>query len=165
MDPIPNAMGSPIRIFGILIAALIEGCVASPMQMSDRPPELDMLERLNATVNRQGLPCSRAYCLDHWPAVSELERIPQWDCKAYAVAKADRLIRSYGYSPDRLEYLVVSGPGLRVSHAALLVDGRWVLDQGLRCQVCDLDRFASGGVTLARVPVQDLHWVTEAMEQ
>jgi predicted transglutaminase-like cysteine proteinase len=122
------------------------------------------LERLNTIVNRQGHTCPRDYCLSHWPDESELNQLDYWDCKAYAVAKAGRLMRDYGYSPDRLEYLLITGHPLRVTHAALLVDGRWVLDQGVRCDVCDLDRFVDGFRIVGRLKVGDLKWVTQVLK-
>ena len=124
------------------------------------PPEL---ARINAAINRHGLLCPHDYCLEDWPASADLDRLEYWDCKAYAVAKADQLIRLYGYAPERLEYVLVEGPPLRVAHAALLVDGRWVLDIGLRCQLCALDQFASGLRITGRLLVADLSYVRKAL--
>lgn len=123
------------------------------------------LVQVNAVVNREGRSCPRDYCLDRWPEVADLERLDYWDCKAYAVAKADRLIRQYGYDPARLEYVLIDGPPLRVTHAALLVDGRWVLDMGLRCQVCELERFTAGVRITGRLPVTELPYVLQVLEK
>ncbi|MDS4021021.1 MAG: hypothetical protein RKR03_11045 [Candidatus Competibacter sp.] len=150
--------------FTVCLSSFTVGCQTIPV--ADPPsPELALLVRVNAAVNRQGPPCPRDYCLDGWPEVADLDRLDYWDCKAYAVAKADRLIRRHGYDPDRLEYLLVAGPPLRVTHAALLVDGRWVLDMGLRCQVCELERFAAGVEIAGRLPVADLPYVHRALHR
>ncbi|WP_295577864.1 hypothetical protein [uncultured Lamprocystis sp.] len=125
-------------------------------------PDVALLQ-VNAAVNRQATSCPRDSCLDHWPEVADLPRLDYWDCKAYAVAKADRLIRQYGYAPGRLEYLLIAGAPLRVTHAALLVDGRWVLDLGLRCQVCTLERFVAGVEVTGRLPVSDLPMLMRAL--
>jgi hypothetical protein len=116
----------------------VTGCRTPVLDVPSPPLEL---AQVNAAVNRQGPVCPHDYCLDDWPAPNDLDRLEYWDCKAYAVAKADRLTHQHGYAPERLEYVLVEGPPLRVTHAALLVDDRWVLDMGLRCQVCELDRF------------------------
>lgn len=125
--------------------------------------ELAPLIQVNTAVNQQGQPCPDDTCLDDWPDVADLERLNYWDCKAYAVAKADRLIHQHGYDPARLEYILVEGPPLRVTHAALLVDGRWALDNGLRCQVCDLERFAAGLRVTGRLPVTELPYLRQAL--
>ena len=145
---------------GSLLSVVIFGCTSPPVV-----PETAFLMRLNASVNRQGRTCPRDYCLSHWPDESALNRLDYWDCKAYAVAKAVRLMRDYGYSPERLEYVLISGDPLRVTHAALLVDGRWVLDQGVRCDVCSLDRFADGVRIVGRLKVSDLKWVTQVLRE
>ena len=128
-------------------------------------PETAFLTRLNDNVNRLANNCPRDYCLNHWPDESELKLLDYWDCKAYAVAKAGRLMRDYGYSPERLEYVLVAGDPLRVTHAALLVDGRWVLDQGVRCDVCGLDSFTDGVKIVGRLRVTDLKWVTQVLKK
>lgn len=150
--------------FTVCLASFTAGCQTIP-SADPLPPELAFLVRVNAAVNREGPPCPRDYCLDDWPRVADLNRLDYWDCKAYAVAKADRLIRRHGYDPDRLEYLLVAGPPLRVTHAALLVDGRWVLDMGLRCQVCELEQFAAGVEIAGRLPVADLPYVHRALHR
>lgn len=127
------------------------------------PSATDPLIQVNTAVNRQGRPCPDDACLDDWPDVADLERLDYWDCKAYAVAKADKLIRQHGYDPARLEYLLIKGPPLRVTHAALLVDGRWVLDSGLRCQVCELEHFAAGVEITGRLPVTDLPYLRRVL--
>lgn len=144
--------------FTVCLSSFTVGCQTIPVA-DPLPLEPALLVRVNAAVNREGPPCPRDYCLDDWPEVADLDRLDYWDCKAYAVAKADRLIRRYGYDPDRLEYVLVAGPPLRVTHAALLVDGRWVLDMGLRCQVCELERFTAGVEIAGRLPVADLPYV------
>lgn len=126
---------------------------------------LPALIEVNQTVNRQGAPCPGDSCLDDWPEPADLSRLDYWDCKAYSVAKAEHLIHQHGYDPARLEYVLISGPPLRVTHAALLVDGEWVLDNGLRCQVCDLQQFAAGVKIDGRLPVMELRYVRQALGQ
>lgn len=146
----------PLFLLVPVLAA--SGCQAFP---DAAPPATDPLSQVNAAVNRQGQPCPVDACLDDWPDVADLEQLDYWDCKAYAVAKADRLIRQHGYDPARLEYLLIEGPPLRVTHAALLVDGRWVLDSGLRCQVCELEHFAAGVEITGRLPVTELPYLQQ----
>ena len=149
--------------YGAALCALllaVTGCRTPAFEVPSPPPEL---AQVNATVNRQGRLCPRDYCLDDWPAPNDLDRLEYWDCKAYAVAKADRLIHQHGYASERLEYVLVEGPPLRVTHAALLVDGRWVLDMGLRCELCELDRFAAGLRISGRLPIADLPYVRQAL--
>jgi hypothetical protein len=146
------------------LLAFAAGCQIIP-NANPPPPEFAFLVQVNTAVNREGPPCPRDYCLDDWPEVADLNRLDYWDCKAYAVAKADRLIHRHGYDPDRLEYVLIAGPPLRVTHAALLVDGRWVLDMGLRCQVCELERFAAGVEIAGRLPVADLPYVHRALHR
>ncbi|WP_295454729.1 hypothetical protein [uncultured Thiodictyon sp.] len=141
---------TPTRVLAILAALLLGGCATAP------PSTEATLLQINAAVNRQGVRCPRDSCQEDWPDPADLDRLKYWDCKAYAVAKADRLIRQYGYSPERLEYLLIAGPPLRVTHAALLVDGRWVMDLGLRCQVCELERFVDRATITGRLPVSEL---------
>ena len=149
-----------LALAALLLAA--GGCQALP---DPTPPtaELAALIEINAAVNRQGRPCPTDACLENWPDVADLERLDHWDCKAYVVAKADRLIRQHGYDPARLEYLLIEGPPLRVTHAALLVDGRWVLDSGPRCQVCELERFTAGLRVTGRLPVTELPYLRQAL--
>lgn len=135
------------------------GCQTAPNTVQ---PSRDLVE-VNTAINSQGQPCPRDYCLDDWPEATDLELLEYWDCKAYTVAKANRLIRQYGYDPARLEYLLVSGSPLRVTHAALLVDGFWVLDIGLRCQLCTLERFVAGLNITGRLPVIDLPYARQAL--
>ncbi|WP_295392320.1 hypothetical protein [uncultured Thiodictyon sp.] len=150
---------APARALAILVVLLSGGCdTRLPV------PDATLLE-VNAAVNRQGLPCPRDYCQDDWPDPADLPQLEYWDCKAYAVAKAHRLIGQYGYSPNRLEYLLIAGPPLRVTHAALLVDGRWVMDLGLRCQVCELDRFVAGVTVTGRLPVNELPLVVRMLRR
>ncbi|MCC6134024.1 MAG: hypothetical protein LM550_01715 [Candidatus Contendobacter sp.] len=144
---------------GALMLA-VTGCRTPVLDVPSPPLEL---AQVNAAVNRQGPVCPHDYCLDDWPAPNDLDRLEYWDCKAYAVAKADRLTHQHGYAPERLEYVLVEGPPLRVTHAALLVDDRWVLDMGLRCQVCELDRFAAGLRISGRLPIADLPYVRQAL--
>lgn len=144
-------------LFALLLA--VTGC---PVALGAPLPPAELVE-INAAVNRQGRLCPHDYCLDDWPAPNDLDRLQYWDCKAYAVAKADRLIRRHRYAPERLEYVLVEGPPLRVTHAALLVDGRWVLDMGLRCQLCELKPFAAGLRITGRLPVSDLPYLREAL--
>ncbi|MDG4550519.1 MAG: transglutaminase-like cysteine peptidase [Candidatus Contendobacter sp.] len=146
----------------LALALALGGCgtIADPA-----PPtaERAALTEINAAVNRQGQPCPDDACLEDWPDVADLEWLDYWDCKAYAVAKADRLIRQ-GYDPARLEYLLIEGPPLRVAHAALLVDGHWVLDSGPRCQdVCALERFTAGLRVTGRLPVAELPYLRQAL--
>jgi hypothetical protein len=156
MPPFPCSF-LPLLALALVLAA--GGC----RTLSDAaPPAVDPLIQVNTAVNQQGRPCPGDACLDDWPEVADLERLDAWDCKAYAVAKADRLIRQHGYDPARLEYVLVEGSPLRVTHAALLVDGRWVLDSGLRCQVCALERFAAGLRITGRLPVTELPYVRRA---
>ena len=151
----------------LLLALLLfaGGCqtppAASPQPSPVAPAEL---AQVNAAVNRQGRPCPGDLCLSDWPDVADLDWLAAWDCKAYAVAKADRLIH-LGYHPDRLEYVLVAGPPLRVAHAALLVDDRWVLDTGLRCQVCTLEAFIGGAALQGRLPVADLPYARRALRR
>lgn len=158
-------MRNPVRyccclppLFALLLAAT--GCQTV---LDIRSPPLE-LAQVNAAVNSQGRLCPRDYCLNDWPVVAELDRLDYWDCKAYAVAKADRLINQHGYDPQRLEYILVEGTPLRVTHAALLVDGRWVLDIGLRCQVCELYLFTAGLRITGRLPVTELPYLRRAVQ-
>jgi hypothetical protein len=144
---------------GALLLA-VTGCQTTVLDVPSPPLEL---VQVNAVVNSQGRLCPHDYCLDDWPAVAELDRLDYWDCKAYAVAKADRLIHQHGYAQERLEYVLVEGSPLRVTHAALLIDGRWVLDMGVRCQVCELERFTAGLRITGRLPVADLPYMREAL--
>ncbi|QQS55432.1 MAG: transglutaminase-like cysteine peptidase [Candidatus Competibacteraceae bacterium] len=149
---------SPLSLLALLLAG---GCQTTPALP---PPSIAPAElvRVNTAVNQQGRPCPDDLCLSDWPDATDLDRLTAWDCKAYAVAKADRLIR-WGYPPDRLEYVLVAGPSLRVTHAALLVDGHWVLDIGLRCQVCTLEAFIGEGTLQGRLPVADLPYARRAL--
>jgi predicted transglutaminase-like cysteine proteinase len=152
----------------LLLTLSASGCQSVSDAASDAAPpapEVALLGQVNAAVNRRGRPCPDDVCLEDWPEVADLERINYWDCKAYAVAKADRLIHGHGYDPARLEYLLIDGPPLRVTHAALLVDGRWVLDNGLRCEVCELARFTAGVKVAGRLPVADLPGVRRALRK
>lgn len=151
---------SGARVLALLVPLLGGACAMRPAPPMS--PDLALLQ-VNAAVNRLAKPCPRDSCLDHWPAVADLPRLGYWDCKAYAVAKADWLIRRHGYAPARLEYLLIAGAPLRVTHAALLVDGRWVLDLGLRCQVCELERFVAGVEVTGRLPVSDLPVLMKAL--
>ncbi len=145
-------------LFALLFAAT--GCQTIPDVYS---PPLE-LAQVNVAVNSQGQRCPHDYCLDDWPSVADLDRLDYWDCKAYAVAKADRLINQHSYDPQRLEYILVEGPPLRVTHAALLVDGRWVLDIGLRCQLCELEPFVAGLSVAGRLPVTELPYLRRAVQ-
>ncbi len=147
-------------VLALLAPPLFSACTTRPAP--PMTPDRALLQ-VNAAVNREAKPCPRDSCLDQWPAVADLPRLDYWDCKAYAVAKADRLIRRHGYAPTRLEYLLIAGAPLRVTHAALLVDGRWVLDLGLRCQVCTLERFVAGVEVTGRLPVSDLPLLLKAL--
>jgi predicted transglutaminase-like cysteine proteinase len=151
-----------IRLLALALSLAAGGCRTVP---DPAPPaaELAALTEINTAVNRQGWPCPDDACLEDWPDAADLERLDFWDCKAYVVAKADRLIRQQGYDPARLEYLLVEGPPLRVAHAALLVDGRWVLDSGARCQVCELERFTAGLRVTGRLPVTELPYLRQAL--
>lgn len=152
-----------ILLLTLTLSLTADGCRTVPGP-SPLPAELAALTELNAVVNRQGRPCPDDTCLEDWPDAADLERLDHWDCKAYAVAKADRLIRQYGYDPARLEYLLIEGPPLRVTHTALLVDGRWVLDSGPRCQdVCTLERFTAGLRVTGRLPVTELPYLRQAL--
>ena len=157
MSSSPRPLNLPLSL-ALLLAA--SGCWTLPDTTLPAP---DPLIQVNTTVNRQGQPCLGDTCLDDWPDVADLERLDYWDCKAYAVAKADRLIRQHGYDPARLEYVLIEGLPLRVTHAALLVDGRWVLDSGLRCQICELERFAAGLRITGRLPVAELPYLRQAL--
>ncbi|MDG4597925.1 MAG: hypothetical protein P9F75_19935 [Candidatus Contendobacter sp.] len=159
MFPFPSPS---LRLLALTLSLATGGCQAVP---GSSPPtaEQAVLAEINAAVNRQGRPCPDDACLADWPDVADLERLDHWDCKAYAVAKADRLIRQ-GYDPTRLEYLLIEGPPLRIAHAALLVDGRWVLDSGPRCQdVCTLERFTAGLRVTGRLPVTELPYLRQAL--
>ena len=155
MPPFPRPS---ILLLALALPLAAGGCRTLP---DTAPPAAEPapLLQVNTAVNRQGRPCPGDACLDDWPDVADLERLDAWDCKAYAVAKADRLIGQHGYDPARLEYVLVEGPPLRVSHAALLVDGRWVLDNGLRCQVCELEDFIAGLRIAGRLPVTELPYL------
>lgn len=161
-----NTMSFISPLFAFLLALLslltLGGCQTS---LNRIPPVMEptLLLEVNRAVNRQGRPCQRDYCLEDWPGITDLAQLEAWDCKAYAVAKADALIRQHGYDPRRLEYVLIEGPPLRVTHAALLVDGRWVLDNGLRCQVCELERFTAGVVLTGRLPVVELRYLRRAL--
>ena len=153
----------PIPLLALALLLLApSGCQTSP-DTAPLAADLAPLIQANITVNRQGRPCPGDACLDDWPDVADLERLDYWDCKAYAVAKADRLIQ-HGYDPARLEYVLIEGPPLRVTHAALLVDGRWVLDSGLRCQVCELEQFAAGVQISGRLLVTELPYLRQALQ-
>ena len=147
-----------IRRFVLALLLATAGCQTVP------DAELTTLIQINTAVNRQGRPCPTDTCLDNWPDVADLERLDFWDCKAYVVAKADRLIRQQGYDPVRLEYVLIEGPSLRVTHAGLLVDGRWVLDNGSRCQVCELEQFTAGLRIAGRLPVTELPYLRQALQ-
>ncbi len=146
----------------LALLLLAGGCRTVPEPILPPAPPTELI-RINTAVNQQGQPCPSDFCLDDWPDAADLDRLTAWDCKAYAVAKADRLIHRHGYHPDRLEYVLVAGPPLRVTHAALLVDGRWVLDMGLRCQICTLETFVDGGALRGRLPVADLPHARRAL--
>lgn len=149
----------------LLVMALLltgGGCGAVP-EAAPPTTELALVIEVNTAVNRQGRSCPDDACLADWPDITNLEQLDQWDCKAYVVAKADRLIRQQGYNPARLEYILVEGPPLRVTHAALLVDGRWVLDSGLLCQVCELQQFIAGLRVTGRLPVTELPYLQQAL--
>jgi len=122
----PRHAAPPTPIYPPARAGPAAGGGWLPDSSDTAPPAAEPapLLQVNTAVNRQGRPCPGDACLDDWPDVADLERLDAWDCKAYAVAKADRLIGQHGYDPARLEYVLVEGPPLRVSHAALLVDGR-----------------------------------------
>lgn len=156
MPPFPRPS---ILLLALALPLAAGGCRTLP---DTAPPATDPLIQVNTAVNRQGRPCPGDACLDDWPDVADLERLDAWDCKAYAVAKADRLNRQHGYDPARLEYVLVEGPPLRVAHAALLVDGRWVLDNGLRCHVCELEDFIAGLRIAGRLPVTELPYLRRA---
>ncbi|HRZ24699.1 MAG TPA: hypothetical protein P5326_11750, partial [Candidatus Contendobacter sp.] len=64
----------------------------------------------------------------------------------------------------RLEYVLIEGSPLRVTHAGLLVDGRWVLDSGLRCQVCTLEQFTAGVRLTGRLPATELPYLRQALQ-
>ena len=151
-----------VLVFAVALPLVVGGCWTAPDTI---PPtvELAPLLQVNTAVNREGQPCPVDTCSDDWPDAADLERLDYWDCKAYAVAKVDRLIRQHGYNPARLEYVLIEGSPLRVTHAALLVDGQWVLDNGLRCQVCDLERFAAGLRITGRLPVTELPYLRQAL--
>lgn len=151
-----------IRLLALALSLAMDGCQTVP-DLAPPTDERAALTEINAAVNRQGRPCPTDACLEEWPDVADLERLDHWDCKAYVVAKADRLIRQHGYDPARLEYLLIEGPPLRVTHAALLVDGRWVLDSGPRCQVCGLERFTAGLRVTGRLPVTELPYLRQAL--
>ena len=150
---------SPRPFIPLLALALLLAAGGCRTLSNAAPPATDPLIHVNTAVNQQGRPCLSDACLEDWPDVADLERLDAWDCKAYAVAKADRLVRQHGYDPARLEYVLVEGHPLRVAHAALLVDGRWVLDSGPRCQVCELESFAAGLRITGRLPVTDLPYL------
>ncbi len=156
----------PLHTVGLLALALIStmgGCQTVPTDALP-PDQRAVLTEINATVNQQGRPCPVDSCLEDWPDAAALEQLDYWDCKAYAVAKADRLIRQSGYDPARLDYILVEGPPLHITHAALVVDGRWVLDSGLRCRdVCPLADFAAGLQVTGRLPVTELPYLRQAL--
>lgn len=154
----PRPLNLPLAL-ALLLAA--SGCWTL---RDNAPPATDPLTQVNVAVNRQGRPCPTDACLKDWPDVADLERLDFWDCKAYVVAKADRLIRQYGYEPARLEYVLVEGPPLRVIHAGLLVDGRWVLDSGPRCQICELEQFTAGLRIAGRLPVTELPYLRQVLQ-
>lgn len=159
----PSSPYSSIRLFVLNLLLATGGCQTIPDSV---PPatELAALIEINADVNQQGRPCPTDACLEDWPDAADLERLDYWDCKAYVVAKADRLIRQQGYDPARLEYVLIEGPPLRVTHAGLLVDGRWVLDSGPRCQVCALEQFTAGLRVVGRLPVTELPYLRQALQ-
>ena len=155
---------SPLITFLLALVPLLTlgSCQTSPNRIAPLT-EPALLLQVNHAVNRQGRPCPRDYCLEDWPEIADLAQLDAWDCKAYAVAKADALIRQHGYAPERLEYVLIEGSPLRVTHAALLVDGRWVLDSGLRCEVCELERFTAGVVLAGRLPIVELPYLRRAL--
>lgn len=159
----PSPFYFPIHSFALALLLAMGGC-QTMLDPTLSAAELAALTEINTAVNHQGRSCPTDTCLENWPDVADLERLDYWDCKAYAVAKADRLIH-LGYHPDRLEYVLVAGPPLRVAHAALLVDDRWVLDTGLRCQVCTLEAFIGGGTLQGRLPVADLPYARRALRR
>lgn len=151
------------RILAFIAPLVLAAACASYGNSGTRMPSAPAdLVALNSAINQQGRFCARDYCLEDWPEAIELDTLTEWDCKAYAVAKAARLL-STGYAPTRLEYVLIDGPPLRVTHAALLVDGRWVLDIGVRCQVCELDQFRAGLRVSGRLPVTELPYLRRAL--
>lgn len=159
----PSSPYSSIRLFVLALLLATGGCQTVPGPGLPTA-ELAALIELNAAVNHQGRPCPTDSCLEDWPDAVDLERLDYWDCKAYVVAKADRLIRQQGYEPARLEYVLIEGSPLRVAHAGLLVDGRWVLDNGLRCQVCELKQFTAGVRMTGRLPTTELPYLRQALQ-
>ena len=149
-------------LLGLIPLLTLGSCQTAPNRIAP-VTEPALLLQVNRAVNRQGRPCPQDYCLEDWPESADLAQLDAWDCKAYAVAKADALIRQHGYAPERLEYVLIEGPPLRVTHAALLVDGRWVLDSGLRCEVCELERFTAGVVLTGRLPIVELPYLRRAL--
>lgn len=118
--------------------------------------EAIILKKINAQVNHGGRPCRRDYCTADWPLAEELAELPYWDCKAYAVAKAERLTAEFGFAPQRLEYIVVAGAPLRVPHATLLVDDHIILDSGTLCRICALEIISAPLEIIGRLPFADL---------
>ena len=159
----PSSPYSSIRLF-VLALLLATGACQTVSGLGLPAAEFAALIELNAAINRQGRPCPTDSCLEDWPDAADLERLDYWDCKAYVVAKADRLIRQQGYDPVRLEYVLIEGSPLRVTHAGLLVDGRWVLDSGLRCQVCTLEQFTAGVRVTGRLPATELPYLRQALQ-
>lgn len=155
----------PLHIVGLLVLALAaSGCQTVVPDDAPSADDLALLTETNTAINQQGRPCPVDSCLEDWPAAADLERLDYWDCKAYAVAKTDRLIGRHGFDPARLEYVLIEGPPLHVAHTALVVDGRWVLDSGLRCRdVCRLADFAAGVQITGRLPVSELPYLRQAL--
>lgn len=159
----PSPFYFPIHSFALALLLAMGGC-QTMLDPTLSAAELAALTEINIAVNHQGRSCPTDTCLENWPDVADLERLDYWDCKAYAVAKADRLIRQQDYAPARLEYVLIEGSPLRVTHTALLVDGRWVLDNGLRCQVCALEQFSAGLRITGRLPVAELPYLRRALQ-
>ncbi len=147
----------------LVLSITASSCAKIATSTSTFPDNTALLAQISTEINRQGNPCPQDFCLDDWPNASKLSTLEYWDCKAYAVAKADQLIHQYGYDPSRLEYVLIAGQPLRVTHAALLVDGRWALDNGLRCQICSLEKFANGVEITSRLPVAELPYLQRAL--
>ena len=160
----PRLPLNPLSLLFALALALEASACQTFVRSRATTGEMALLIQVNNTINRLGRSCAGDVCLAHWPDATDVEKLAAWDCKAYAVAKANRLMVNHGYDPARLEYVLIEGAPLRVTHAALLVDGRWVMDSGLRCQVCALDEFAAGLRVTGRLPVAELPYLDRALQ-
>lgn len=141
----------------------VSASVVTAVQSQGENPNEGVLVEVNTQVNHDRPSCPKDYCSADWPLSEELADLEYWDCKARAIAKAERLIKEYRFSPERLAYVLINSPSLRVAHTALLVDNAVVLDNGAICQICDLETFIQEARLEGILPVADLESMVKAV--